>query len=66
VPRKTKKIKLVIELEYDAHIMHGEDPDGVKWFDSILYGGGLVLHSNEIGDEIGTVRVIKDLARRKD
>ena len=27
-----KTIKLEIELTYDDNIMHGDDPDAIKWF----------------------------------
>lgn len=56
------KIRLEIELEYDADIMHGDHHEGREWFfGTILAGssGHLILHSNEIGDEIGPVRVVK-------
>lgn len=54
------KIVLEIELDYPESI-HGDDPEAFMWFrDEILLGGSgedLILHSNEIGDEIGTVKV---------
>ena len=50
--------RLVIELEYDDEIMHGDEPDATKWFWLDVMGGDLVLHSNEIGDEVGRVKVI--------
>ena len=56
------KIVLEIELDYPESI-HGEDPEAYLWFrDEILLGAGadgseLILHSNEIGEEIGTVKV---------
>lgn len=56
--------KLILEIELDyPETIHGDDPEAFLWFrDSILLGAGdegseLVLHSNEIGDEIGTVKV---------
>ena len=58
-----KKLKLQIELTYDAKIMHGKDKDSIRWFyNDILLSrrkNDLILHSQEIGDEIGTVKVIK-------
>ena len=53
--------KLVIDavLEYDDSMIHGDDIEGKKWFyDEILFGEVLVLHSNEIGDSIGTIRIL--------
>ena len=56
------KVKMLVELEYDPSVMHGPDPHAAAWFfNEILQGkdGGLLLHSNEIGGTIGTIRVIK-------
>jgi len=57
------KIKLEIELAYNADQMYGDDPAGRIWFFEDILGGAcgdedLILHSNEIGDAIGTVRVL--------
>ena len=41
--------------------MHGSDKIGIAWFfEEILSdeNGSLLLHSNEIGDTIGSIRVI--------
>ncbi len=56
------RVRLEIELDYDADTMHGNTPDGISWFESLLFdqdGDELILHHNEIGDTIGTVKVIK-------
>jgi hypothetical protein len=58
------KLKLEIEVEYDAETMHGNDPDSMEWFrDAVLLNPAkderLILHSNCIGDEIGEVRVTR-------
>ncbi len=58
------KIRMEIELEYDSEIMHGTDPEAIDWFKNhILLGrkGLLLLHSNEIGDNVGKVRGVKIL-----
>jgi len=57
------KLKMLVELDYDADTMHGTDGDSVRWFAENVLGnttedGRLVLHSNEIGDEVGTVLVL--------
>lgn len=59
-----KKLMLEVELEYDDQIMPGDDEESVAWFwnNVLLYPGeegGLILHSNEIGDEVGTIKVLK-------
>lgn len=53
------KLKMVVEFTYDANLMHGEDKESVDWFFNLLKSEELIVHSNEIGDEIGTVRVLK-------
>ena len=56
------KVRLEIELEYDADLMHGDSAEGREWFFGTILagsGGDLILHSNEIGDELGPVRVLK-------
>ena len=58
-----KKIRMEVELEY-SEIMHGNDPESIGCFyEEILLhpskDGGLILHSNEIGDEVGVIRVLK-------
>lgn len=61
--KKKKTLKLEIELTYEAYLMHGDDKESIDWFyNDILKSkrrNDLILHSNEIGDEIGTVKVIK-------
>ncbi len=53
------KLILLIELNYDAETMHGNDEEAREWFFSILTNDRLILHSNEIGDEIGEVTVLE-------
>ncbi len=53
-----KTIRLQIELTYDDQSMHSFDRHGLQWFTDILKGDSdLILHSNEIGDTVGEVRV---------
>lgn len=60
-------ITLKITLEYDEDIMHGDDADAREWFmSSVLQPGDLVLHSNEIGDEVGTIKSVSLLPNAKD
>jgi len=58
-----KTIKIIAELRYDDKIMHDKDKESIDWFyNDILKSkrkNDLVLHSNEIGDEIGTIKIIK-------
>ena len=40
--------------------MHAGDIDGIEWFLSLLKRKDeLTLHSKEIGDEVGTVKIVK-------
>ena len=55
------KLRLLIELDYNEDNMHGDDQDATQWFDESILGpdSKLYLHSNEIGDFIGTVTVLE-------
>lgn len=60
------KIRMLVELEYDAETAHSGDKDKAakQWFmDQVLLNkteaGRLILHSNEIGDELGTLHVLE-------
>lgn len=52
-----KKVKFEAVLTYDNNIMHGKDKEAINWFYNVILKDTLVLHSNEIGDEIGTVKI---------
>jgi len=55
------KVLMTVELDYDADIAHGDDPEATAWFFGEILSeekGLLLLHSNEIGDCIGKVRVL--------
>jgi hypothetical protein len=61
--KKTRKLKLIVELSYDMGAMHEDEPSGYMWFrnDVLLNsvnGCGLSLFSNEVGDVIGDLRVL--------
>lgn len=53
-------IQLLVELTYDAQVMHGNDPAAIAWFFEQVLGqpDGLSLFSAVLGDEIGTIRVL--------
>lgn len=55
------KYKMEIELDLCGNF-DGSEAEEIKWFiDNILMGetGGLILHSNYIGESIGTVKGVK-------
>ena len=56
-----KTIKLLVELEYDDDVMHGDDPEGIAWFNDELISDHLWLWSNDIGDEVGSIKVLEKL-----
>jgi hypothetical protein len=60
------KLRVFIELDYRPELMYGDEPDGVRWFCDDVLGGGVHLISDEIGDEIGPVRILArdEIARR--
>jgi hypothetical protein len=59
------KLTMLVELEYDESIMHGEDAEAIEAFNGMLMRptedieSALILHSNYIGEEVGTIRVIR-------
>ena len=61
-----RTINMKIKLTYDDEVIHGNDKESIDWFENwILIGKGglLVLHSNEIGDNVGKVEGIKILTK---
>ena len=56
---------MLVELTYNAESMHSgeKDKDAKDWFFKDILGikrkHDLVLHSNEIGDEIVIIKVLK-------
>ena len=58
-----RTIRLEIELTYNDEMMHGgeHDQDAKAWFyHNVLLepSDRLILHSNDLGDEIGEVNVL--------
>ena len=37
--------------------MHGNDKEAINWFYNNILKDTLILHSNEIGDKIGAVKI---------
>jgi len=52
-----KKIKFEAILTYDNNIMHQNDKEAINWFYNNILKDTLILHSNEIGDKIGAVKI---------
>lgn len=53
------KVRMVIELEYDADLMYADDQDGEEWFWSEVLDDGLELHSDHLGDCVGMIKVLE-------
>ena len=54
-----KTVRMLIEVDIDDIVM-GESEEEKNWFfGSVLATGDLILHSNEIGDTVGEVRVLE-------
>ena len=55
-----RKIRLVIDLDVDTYLMHAFSLDESErdWFRNHVLGDDLLLHSNLIGDTIGSVSVV--------
>ena len=60
----TMKVKMTITVELSEHL-YGEklDEDQKLWLENIIFvgDGSLVLHSNEIGDEVGVVKLCRNI-----
>jgi hypothetical protein len=53
-----QKLTIVATLELDAAFYPPDDEQAQTWLvQDILMGEVLILHSNEIGDEVGRVRI---------
>ena len=54
------RLRLFVEVEIRDALMWGEggpDSDALRWFERDVLGTS-ILHSNEIGDEVGPLRVL--------
>ena len=62
--KQMKTITLLVELEYDIASMHGDDDEGHAWFyGEIMRDPGLSLFSEEIGDTVGSIKVIGEMRK---
>lgn len=58
-----RKVTMLVEVDCSDFAFSSDDPESVKWFaQDVLMNttddGALYLHSNEVGDTIGRVRVL--------
>lgn len=56
-------IRLLVELEYDAPLFHGDDPEELAWFFEEVLGktGQLIFHSDVIECSVGTLQILTPL-----
>lgn len=63
------KVKMTITFELSEHL-YGETltEDQKLWLENEIFvgDGSLVLHSDEIGDEIGTVKLCRNIQFKED
>ncbi|MFO0449592.1 MAG: hypothetical protein ACK52I_13200 [Pseudomonadota bacterium] len=54
------KVKMLIEVDCEDCAFSLDDPASVEWFaqEVLTEDGALYLHSNEVGDTVGRVRVL--------
>jgi hypothetical protein len=54
-----RTLRITADLKYNDKIMHGDGLEEEEWFMDLLLDEELRVYSNEIGDEIGTMRILK-------
>ena len=55
------KIKITAELVVDGDVysFFGNDEES-KWFrNEVLFGNDLIVHSNQVGDTVGPIKILK-------
>jgi hypothetical protein len=56
------RIKMTIEIEVDEDVFGCTEEERLWMENEVLIGNGtLILHSNEIGDEVGIVKSVKNI-----
>jgi len=56
-----KKIKVLAELWYEESIINEQDPEEIEYYYGLLYNDRLTIISEEIGDELGQLKILKIL-----
>jgi len=52
-------LTMTIELTLNEYMPYSEaDPDEREWMEGTIFKENLIVHSNEIGDQIGTMKII--------
>lgn len=56
------RLKMTIEIELDENVWGFTDEEKL-WMENELFvgDGSLILHSNEIGDEVGVIKSVKNI-----
>ena len=52
-----KRFLITAILDVEEWTFSDSEPEEAEWFHGLLHGEELIVHSNEIGDSIGTMRV---------
>ena len=54
-----KTLKIEALLRIDDELMYGDDKDGKDWFFNTILKQKQIVHNNDIGDEVGTLKILK-------
>ena len=54
-----KTVRLICDLTFDESNFEGNSTSERDWFYSHILKNDLILHSNDIGDSIGELKVIR-------
>jgi len=61
----TKRIKIIAELTYDEDLWY-KNKEEKDWFFNEVLNEDLILHSNDVGDAIGTIKIKEILTKKGD
>lgn len=53
-----RTVRLICDLTFDQELFYGNSKSERDWFYSHVLKNDLILHSNDIGDSIGELKVI--------
>jgi hypothetical protein len=56
------KMQMLVELDYDDNLWHGDNEEEWDWFINHLLKDDLILHSNLVGDFVGALTLVEVLS----
>ena len=61
-----KTYRMVVDFTYEPKYLHENSEEGIRWFESILMGGGLMLYGpinfcegSNVEAEMGDIKVVE-------